>query len=210
MKLFIYEHCPFCARARMVFGLKNLVIEEQVVLEDDAETLIARVGKKTVPVLQKADGSFMAESLDIVRYINGLYPTPALAEPDHEVEAWCELVWPQVLKLSIPRFTQADFNELASDSARQAYKNREQKAFGNLEALLSQTCDLLNALQPYLDQLETSLAYERPLGLSDFKLYPILRMLSIVSGVQWGPRTLAYMQSIAQRSRVPLHLDQAF
>lgn len=22
MKLYIYEHCPFCVRARMIFGLK--------------------------------------------------------------------------------------------------------------------------------------------------------------------------------------------
>lgn len=206
MKLFIYEHCPFCARARMVFGLKKLVIEEQVVLENDAETLIACVGKKTVPVLQKADGSFMAESMDIVRYIDDLYPTPALAEPDHEVEAWCELVWPQVLKLSIPRFTQADFKELATNRARQAYERREQNAFGNLKALIDQTSVLLRKIQPSLDELETLFAHE---GHWDY-LYPILRMLSIVSGIQWRPRTLTYMQDMAKRSRVPLHIDQAF
>ena len=24
MKLYVYDHCPFCVRARMIFGLKNL------------------------------------------------------------------------------------------------------------------------------------------------------------------------------------------
>ncbi|MDU4397175.1 MAG: glutaredoxin, partial [Haemophilus parainfluenzae] len=23
MKLYVYDHCPFCVRARMIFGLKN-------------------------------------------------------------------------------------------------------------------------------------------------------------------------------------------
>ena len=36
MKLYIYEHCPFCTRARMIFGLKSLPVELSVVLEGDA------------------------------------------------------------------------------------------------------------------------------------------------------------------------------
>ncbi|POU69340.1 glutaredoxin, partial [Pantoea sp. PSNIH4] len=27
MKLYIYDHCPFCVKARMIFGLKNLPVE---------------------------------------------------------------------------------------------------------------------------------------------------------------------------------------
>ena len=28
MKLYIYDHCPFCMRARMIFGLRNVSVEE--------------------------------------------------------------------------------------------------------------------------------------------------------------------------------------
>ena len=28
MKLYVYDHCPFCVRARMIFGLKNLALGE--------------------------------------------------------------------------------------------------------------------------------------------------------------------------------------
>lgn len=27
MKLYVYDHCPFCVRACMIFGLKNLPVE---------------------------------------------------------------------------------------------------------------------------------------------------------------------------------------
>ncbi|MDU1427151.1 MAG: glutaredoxin, partial [Klebsiella michiganensis] len=27
MKLYIYDHCPFCLKARMIFGLKNIPVE---------------------------------------------------------------------------------------------------------------------------------------------------------------------------------------
>ncbi len=38
MKLYIYDHCPFCVRARMIFGLKKLAVEQIVLFDDDIET----------------------------------------------------------------------------------------------------------------------------------------------------------------------------
>lgn len=70
MKLYIYDHCPFCVRARMIFGLRGVAVEEVILQNDDEETPIKMIGAKQVPILQKDDGSFMGESLDIVRYID--------------------------------------------------------------------------------------------------------------------------------------------
>ena len=66
MKLYVYDHCPFCAKARMIFGLKSLPLELNYLLENDADTPTRLVGKKTTPILQKADGSHMAESMESV------------------------------------------------------------------------------------------------------------------------------------------------
>ncbi|MEQ5209184.1 glutathione S-transferase N-terminal domain-containing protein, partial [Proteus sp. fly-1067] len=38
MKLYIYDHCPFCVRARMIFGLKNIDVEQIFLMEDDKAT----------------------------------------------------------------------------------------------------------------------------------------------------------------------------
>ncbi|APC11800.1 Glutaredoxin-2 [Providencia rettgeri] len=46
MKLYVYDHCPFCVRARMIFGLKKLAVEQVFLLDDDKETPISMIGKK--------------------------------------------------------------------------------------------------------------------------------------------------------------------
>ena len=38
MKLFIYDHCPFCVKARMIFGLKRQPIRLVTLLNDDETT----------------------------------------------------------------------------------------------------------------------------------------------------------------------------
>ena len=50
MKLYIYDHCPYCLKARMIFGLKNIPVELHVLLNDDAETPTRMVGQKQVPI----------------------------------------------------------------------------------------------------------------------------------------------------------------
>lgn len=53
MKLYVYDHCPYCLRARMVFGLKDLPVELVMIANDDEATPIGLVGKKVVPILVK-------------------------------------------------------------------------------------------------------------------------------------------------------------
>ena len=57
MQLYIYDHCPFCVRARMIFGLKNLPVQLRVLANDDDATPIGLVGQKMVPILVKDDPS---------------------------------------------------------------------------------------------------------------------------------------------------------
>ena len=52
MKLYIYEHCPFCARVRFVGHKLNIKFEEVVIAYDDHETLEQLTGKRGVPVLE--------------------------------------------------------------------------------------------------------------------------------------------------------------
>ncbi len=64
------HHCPYCLKARMIFGLKNIPVELHVLLNDDAETPTRMVGQKQVPILQKDDSRYMPESMDIVHYVD--------------------------------------------------------------------------------------------------------------------------------------------
>lgn len=210
MKLFTYEHCPFCVRARMIFGLKNIPFELAVIMEGDVETPTRMVGRKVVPILQKDDGSFMPESMDIVHYVDSL-KTPLVADQpiDNAIEAWCKATSGIVSKLAVPRFTEGEFAELATQPARQAFRQREEKAFGDLSALLAETPALISDVEQKLAELETLLPVDGTLSTTDFILFPILRSLTIVKGVHYGPRTSEYLCRVAAAAQINLLTSQA-
>ena len=127
MKLYIYDHCPFCVRARMIFGLRDVAVEEIVLANDDEATPIGMIGSKQVPILQKEDGSFMGESLDIVRYID----QGRLKEEVHsEVQAWLDkvgeynnkLVQPRMVKIGLPEFETDEAKKYFIDKKREKYR----------------------------------------------------------------------------------------
>lgn len=210
MKLYIYEHCPFCCRARMIFALKGLSVDTEVVMEGDAETPLRLVGRKVLPVLQKPDGTHMAESMDIVRFVDGLTGSPIIGQAgSSDLAQWYEATWPLALKLFIPRFTRAQFVELSTPDAREAYRLREVEAFGDLEELVSQTPALLHQMNVMLEKLERLLAAHRSLNTDDFLIYPLLRSLSIVKGTGFGREARAYMKRMEDATGVPLLFAQA-
>lgn len=113
MKLYVYDHCPFCVRARMIFGLKNLPVELVVLANDDEATPIGLVGKKVVPILVKEDGTAMPESLDIVHYVDEHFGEKILSEQVRpEIEAWLKEVGSYYGHLTTARFTQIGLADL--------------------------------------------------------------------------------------------------
>ncbi|MGC6744187.1 glutathione S-transferase N-terminal domain-containing protein [Escherichia coli] len=72
MKLYIYDHCPYCLKARMIFGLKNIPVELHVLLNDDAENTHPDGRSKTGSHSAKDDSRYMPESMDIVHYVDKL------------------------------------------------------------------------------------------------------------------------------------------
>ncbi|MGR6980139.1 glutaredoxin 2 [Testudinibacter sp. P27/CKL/0425] len=209
MKLFIYQHCPFCVKAAMIFGLKNVPVVQEVLAEDDVETPTKMVGRKVAPILQKADGSFMPESMDIVRYIDQLDGKPNLTGATNPAIAeWLNEVKNIASALFIPRFTQAPFAELVTDSARARYVKRMRDWVGDLDLLLTDTPIYLEKLQPHLAQLEQLIVSESAvngtLSEDDIHLFPTLRSLTIVKALQFPPKVQAYVESMAKQSGVQL------
>ena len=210
MKLHIYDHCPFCTRARMAFGLKQVPVELSIIMEGDADTPTRMIGKKAVPILEKADGSYLGESLDIVRYVDQQYGRPQFdGAADEQIDAWIKDAWATGLKLFIPRFTKGDFAELATPEAREAYYQREQNAFGDLAALMAATPALLAEFAPKLDQLAPLVQHRQARDITDILLWPVLRCLSIVKDLRFPAEVLAYARQLEAETRIPLLFDQA-
>lgn len=212
MKLFIYDHCPFCVKARMIFGLKNLPVRLVTLLSDDEATPISMIGKKMAPILQKDDGSYLPESMDIVRYVDNLDGRPLLTgKTNPAIADWLQRVGGYSAKLLLPRIANADFEEFATDSARQYFTHKKQASIGDFSELLANSADLIAELETDLQALSslivTSDAVNGSLSEDDIQLFPLLRSLSIVAGVTLPENVEAYRNRMAQLSDVPLLLD---
>ncbi len=210
MRLYIKEHCPFSTRARTIFGLKKMPVELSVIMEGDAATPIGLVGRKVVPILQKDDGSAMAESMDIVRYVDGLRAPRLLTEPKRDdIDAWCEEARPIASRLAIPRLTRSTFKENETEAARQAYVERETSALGDLTVLFDETPAFLSKMTPLLQRLETLIDDWSGWSESDLILHSTLRTLSIVKPVAFGPKAKAFAEKVSSQGGVPLLHERA-
>lgn len=214
MKLYIYDHCPFCVRARMPFGLFGIDVENVVLLNDDESTPIDMIGAKMVPILQKPDGSYMGESLDIVRWAEDYAGRERFAgEIRPAVQAWLDkvdvyqrkLVWPRTVKLGLPEF--------ATQSAIDYFTVKKEGVIGSFDAHLAKTDEYLAALNRDLPELEALVVSEQALtgvlGLEDILVFPILRNLTMVRGMLLPPKLKAYVSNMSEASGVPLYSDKA-
>lgn len=69
--LYVYDHCPFCVRVRLAFGMKNVKHSLHFLANDDVATPTNLVGKKIAPIyVLPEDNLVMPESLDIITKID--------------------------------------------------------------------------------------------------------------------------------------------
>ncbi len=219
MHLYTYDHCPFCTRARMIFGLKNRPLDNRFLASDDEATPIQLIGKKMLPILVKDDGSAMGESLDIVQYIDALDGQPLDPRQRPEIVAWLEqidhyqrfLVWPRVIKAGLAEF--------ATPQAVAYFVNKKSAVIGDFDdhwARSDEYRSRLNAdlqalvplLAPQLSEGSTAEA-ALPAAIEDILLFPVLRNLTLVRDVQWPAAVRDYLQRLSRQSGVPLWHERA-
>ncbi|MGF6148775.1 Glutaredoxin-2 [Kingella potus] len=213
MKLYIYDHCPFCVRARMIFGLRGVAAEQIVLPNDDEDTPIRMIGAKQLPILEKDDGTFMGESLDIVRHIDETAGKGRLKEDVRpEIQAWLDRVGAYANKLVQPRDVLAGFAEFATASAAAYFTERKEKLIGSFADNLAESSRYLAQLDADLAELENLIALPESAdaaGMEDILLFPVLRNLTIVRGLKLPPKTAAYVSAVSAMCGVPLLADKA-
>ncbi|VEB97997.1 Glutaredoxin-2 [Cedecea lapagei] len=214
MQLYYYEHCPFCAKVRYFAGLKGIPLTLKIVMADDEETTTRLVGKKVVPVLIKDNGQALAESNDIIHYLDGLDGTPMLtAAPQAETGEWITSLRLFLKYLTYPRFAKTPFAELSTPGARESYYQKETKAIGNLEEKFAQSQTWIQALNAKLNELANlpciSANNTDSLSITDIELFVFLRNASIVKGSIWPQSIEQYLNVRAKRSQLPLYFDIA-
>ncbi|WP_277074697.1 glutaredoxin 2 [Simonsiella muelleri] len=214
MKLYIYDHCPFCVRARMIFGLREMATEEITLLNDDEITPINMIGVKQVPILQKSDGKYMGESLDIVSYINELSGHSPLESVRSEIQNWFEQVNAFYNRLVMPRSVQLGLAEFAKPSSVVYFIEHKKKLIGDFEENFHKTNEYITQMQQYFVELDALMVSEewingKELSLEDIIIFPILRNLTMVSGLNFPEKLLNYTHKMAKKSLVNLYFDCA-
>lgn len=186
MKLYTYDHCLFCVRTRMIFGLCDVAMEEVILANDDGATPVGMIGSKQVPVSQREDGSLMGESLDTVRYTDQGRPKE---EVRPEVQAWLGKVDEYSNKLVQPRMVRIGLPEFKTDETKQYYIDKKEKNTDNFEADLNKAAQYLERLHQDSAGLKTLVCEGEGLGdkisLEGVLTFPISRNLTVVRGIRW-------------------------
>ncbi|BDH46310.1 glutaredoxin 2 [Salmonella enterica subsp. enterica serovar Choleraesuis] len=214
MKLYIYEHCPFCLKARMIFGLKNIPVDIQVLANDDEATPIKMIGQKMVPILQKDDSRYMAESMDIVHYVDKLDGKPLLTGARNPaIETWLRGVNGYVNRLLLPRFVRTPFEEFATPASRASFQARKEATLGSFDEHMAHSAGLIKNISADLRALDKLIvqpnAVNGELSEDDIDLFPLLRNLTLVAGVDYPTRVAAYRDNMATQTQINLLSSKA-
>ena len=203
MRLYMFEHCSLCFRVRTTAALKGVHLQQEVVLDDDSETMIALVGKRQIPILVKDDGKPMLESMEMVKHIDGI-GEPILTGPERpEIAAWAEQVVPKTGPLTMPRYPLLGLPEFATQAALDHYTMRKRKSFGDFVELRAKTRQYLEELAPSLDALgrliESPSAVNGMLSMDDIRVLPLLRSAGVVKGLRFPPKVRDYFETMMSR-----------
>ena len=234
--IYNYDHCPYCVRVRLAFGLKNVKHNLVFLANDDVATPTALVGKKIAPIFQFGN-EIMPESMDIIERIDGdakFGPTniflPASSRTD--IKDWQASVKEINSIAQRPRYVAPGtmLPEFATRDGREAfvynhpvppYKKPEWKNDLNSEErwtkyqkayeTSAQLIDKVNESLVELDKLvhcETHCT-EGGLSYDDIDLWSRLRSLTILKGIQWPTKLRAYMEHLSVAGDVPLYDQMA-
>ncbi len=215
MKLYQYDHCPFCVRADMVANYRQVRHEKVYLLNDDEQTCLTLIGTKMVPILQFDDGSAMGESLDIVRELDRLGPPERPLMPGTEqpaaILAAFEAAHLAISCLLFPRNIALDLPEFATTAARDYFRHKKEARIGrSFEQALQETARHQACVEQMLSSLPALPAtMEGRLGLDDVLVYPTLRNLSMVRDLQMPGSIQAYLERIAALTGTHTYFDRA-
>lgn len=214
MDLYIYDHCPFCNRVRIAAGLLGLNLNEKTLMSDDEKTPKDLIGKKLLPILIKSDGEPMGESMDIVAYLNQSVADDKKIDEnaDEFVQNWVSGFMPNLMKLTIPRSVEIDFEEFKTQEARDYFINSKNEKYGDFAKLIQNSQEFIEIAEKDLNELEEHFIKNQYLQtckkgifcFADVNLYAFLRLASMVKGLEFPQNVKDYMLLMEEKSKLKL------
>ncbi len=215
MKLYVYDHCPYCVKARMIFGYKDIPFELITLLNDDEKTPIDMIGQKMVPILSE-NNLHLPESLDIINKVDKSDENPVIKDipMDSKLENWLSEARSYLYPLAMPRWVKSDLEEFETPEAIDYFTKKKENYIGPFSEHIAKTDAYITEANAHLMKLnglmsDTSFYSGESASINDIQLYPTLRSLSIVEGISYPEKVMSYMKKQEELTKVPLHLDIA-
>jgi len=221
-KLFVYDHCPYCTRVRVVAGAKKIPLEIKFLLFDDEKAHIDLCGKKAVPILEYEPGKYMLESLDIVKLLDALPEYGAMLAPQSEAlkpalnfpDGLHRQLWLTITKMPLGEFGR----QSAIDYYIEKKLASSKMSLDQIKAALPQyAIDVNNHMQqvskllPSVQQLHASnyAANGKELSYDDVILWPFLRVSTAIKGLVVPENVKLYTDHNAKRFNLSLFYQHA-
>ncbi|KAJ8527396.1 hypothetical protein ON010_g14866 [Phytophthora cinnamomi] len=160
-QLYIYDHCPFCCRARVAFGLKKVPHDMLFLANHDEATPIGLVGSKQAPILVPVGGKPFAESWDIVAYIDAHYGGAPVLQPAsgrQDLAQWVDAAMPLLVKLYLPRFHAASAARFHAARVARLLQAQDRVSVGAFSDNLAQSAELVKQVNALFVQLGAAAA----------------------------------------------------
>ncbi len=203
MKLYVYDHCPFSMRPRLIAGLNALPVDICVLRISDDTTAHSLIGKKVVPILEKNDGSCMIESLDIALYLDALGSNKLSdSSVNDDFETLKNNFLNDYIALTSPCFIHS-CREFQSDSDINRYQQREEAFlethFDDLkkqaEARKSHVETFIHSFIPFI----TSTDPTHSLTVTELVLFPYLHHLKTQINITLPEPLLRFWQHLSPK-----------
>ncbi len=214
MKLFVFDHCPFCVKAKMPIGLKNLAVDIEYIQNHDVQARIDKVGANMVPILQKPDGSYMAESLDIVEYLDNFDNKPVISQSTqaNKINYWLSQASMTYNVLLYPRWLKIELPEFQSEQAKNWFEQNKSRLIDmSFEQAYDQTNLMIEKMHAVLQKLDfIRLPSERnnQISYDDINLFPFLRNLTVIKGLTLPYKVDEYIRQVATLCDINLYFEQ--
>jgi glutaredoxin 2 len=210
MKLYVYDHCPYCNRVRFLAGLKHIALDIVHLSYADNETTVALVGKRAVPILQQDDGSLMLESMDIAHYLDAHSGTPWLSDSGTPaVEDWLTRLNLSLQTLTYPLWLVSGSSEFQSEAAKLEWVQRKGPLIGGFEHSAESIAGHKQAVNGLLQEaeqlLDGRLDADRSINADELKMFTVLRNLCLVEGLQWPTALRQWLQRRSEQSGMALY-----
>ncbi|MAS24749.1 MAG: hypothetical protein CMI08_13520 [Oceanospirillaceae bacterium] len=223
MKLYIYHHCPKCLRTLMVANYKDLPLSIHYPLHsgksgmasEDNGTAI-NLPEEKPPVLAVNDELSVSGLDAILSHLDEVgsvdktiraanAANTAIATLEHHRQTFDALIMPRAMALGLPEFTTGE----AIDAYKQDKENTLGFDFTQAMADTKIHQPAAEAVLQWLPAPEKPSAHNGTISWDDVKIFPLLRNLSMVRGLNFPQALLDYMHEVAECTNTELYFAKA-